>query len=234
MEGTTPVLLVGEGVKVEGEIWLTNPTGSTIVLTAASLSVTLTSGTETGTIQLAPETSIPSGGTKRLLINTGMQPFTPGGSYSATIDLTTSAGVQSIPATFFVVTVLRVGLVADRQVFTGVTAGGKVNGSVVVLNKGNVPVTVGAIADEPLLEVGTTARVLGVGAGGVVAVQPAAGLVPLAGKATFTNATPVIPVGGWANVTFQLTAPAGLGSNLHVRVLPRIATERFAVDLLTS
>jgi hypothetical protein len=232
--GTTPVLLVGEGNSVEGEIWLANPTSAPIKVIEANLSVTLPSGTENGPVQLPPDAAVPANASKRLLINMGMQPFTPPGSYAATIALTTSAGAQSIPANFFVVPVFRVGIAADRHVFTGVKAGAKVKGNVVVLNKGNVPVKVGPMADEPLLEVTSAARVLAVGAGGVVVVQPATGLTPLAGKVTFTNDKPTIAVGGWADVKFQLTAPAGLGANLHLRLLPRIANERFTVDLLTS
>jgi hypothetical protein len=232
--GTTPVLLVAEGSSVEGEIWLANSSGVPVHVTAAQLSVTLATGVETGPIQMPADAAVPANASKRLLISMGMQPFTAPGSYAAKIDLTTSAGSQSIPATFFVAALLRLGLVAERQVFVGVKALAKVSGSVVVVNRGNVAVKVGPIAEEALFEVTTNARVLAVGAGGVVAVEPATGLTPVPGKVTFTNAKPVIPVGGCADVTFQLTVPAGVVANRHLRCLPRIATDRFTIDLLTA
>jgi hypothetical protein len=232
--GTTPVLLRAEGERVQGEVWLVNNSEDAVVVKSAHLSVQLPSGPEEGLIQLPSDAAVPGNTSKRLLISTGMQPFIAPGTYDAAIRLIyPDDSEQSIPATFLIVTLFRLGIVADRQVFTGVKAGAKVKGKVVVLNTGNVPITVSSIPDEPLLEVTTAARVVALGNGGVAAVQPATGLKPLAGKVKFTNDKPEIPVGGWADVNFQLTTPAGLGSNLHVRVLPRIATERFTVDLLT-
>jgi hypothetical protein len=231
--GATPVLLRANGERVEGEVWLTNNSKDPVDVREAHLRVNLVSGPEEGEIKIPPEAAIPGNGIKRLLITMGVEPFTPPGTYDATIRLVTSDGDQSIPATFFIAALLRLELIADPQVFSGVKAGAKLKGKVVVLNKGNVPVPVQSIADEPLHEVSYAARVLAIGTGGAAVVQPATGFKTLAGKVKFTNDKPTVPVGGWADVTFQLTTPAGLGSNLHVRVMPRIATERFAVDLLT-
>jgi len=58
------------------------------------------------------------------------------------------------------------------------------------------------------------------------------GLTP-GGAATFTNTKPTVVPGGWASVDFKLTTPAALAANTQYRVLPRIATERFTIDLLT-
>jgi hypothetical protein len=116
--------------------------------------------------------------------------------------------------------------------FTGVLPSTTTPGSVVVLNKGNTNIVVGPIPDETLLEMVSTPRVLVAGGGGAVSVEPALGLVP-GGTVTFTNTTPTIAPGGWAQVDFHLTTPAALTANRHFRVLPRVATERFVVDLLT-
>jgi hypothetical protein len=231
--GGTPVLLVGEGDKATGEIWLTNASGTDVKVTKASLSVTLATGVETGEIKLPPDALVPARSTRRLLVNAGLLPFTAPGTYPASVDLETSAGPQSIAASFVVLSLFRLAILDQRQVFTGVAGGATVNGSVVVRNAGNVPIAVEPIADEPLLEVTPTDRLLVVDATGGVAVQPSIAATAIAGVATFANATPAIPVGGWADVTYSLTTPAVLPARAHIRVLPRIATERFAIDLLT-
>ena len=233
VEGTVPVLLVCADNQVQSEIWLTNPTPGDIKVDSATLSVTFLTGTETGAIQLPADAAIPADSTRRFAVAMGLKPFVAPGSYGAQIDLGTSAGPQSIPATFVVLSRLAVGLAPSNSVFTGIAASTAVSGTVLVRNKGNVAVTVGAIPDAALFEVTAAPRVLGVDGSGAVSVEPAAGLAPLPGTVTFTNSTPTIPVGGWADVTYQFTTPAGLAPDLHVRVLPRIATERFAIDLLT-
>ena len=87
----------------------------------------------------------------------GLKPFVAPGSYGAQIDLGTSTGPQSISATFVVLSRLAVGLAPSSSVFTGIAASTAVNGTVLVRNKGNVAVTVGAIPDAALFEV-TVAR----------------------------------------------------------------------------
>lgn len=231
VEGTTPVLIFGEGRQVAGEVWLTNPTAGSIDITSATLLVNFPTP-ETGDIALPSGAAIANGATRRLLINTSMQPFTPPGSYSATITLVTSAGNQAIPGTVVIAGSLVPELGPKEQTFTGVTAASTFAGSVVVYNRGNTPIVVGAIPDETLLEMVITPRVLEVVAGGGVTVAPALGMTP-GGTVTFTNTKPTIPPGGWGTVDFNLTTPAVLAANLHFRVLPRIATERFVVNLLT-
>ena len=77
-------------------------------------------------------------------------------------------------------------------------------------------------------------RLLGVGAGGIVQVQPANSLAPLALDLTFTlAATPTIAPAEWARIGFDILVPAGLTTGQHVRALPRIVNDRFNVDLLT-
>jgi hypothetical protein len=43
----------------------------------------------------------------------------------------------------------------------------------------------------------------------------------------------VVAPGTWRPVPVKLTMPATITANRHFRVLPRIATQRFVVDLLT-
>ena len=230
--GTTPVLIVGTGDVVRGELWLSNPGAADLKLTGATITVTLPTGAEAGPIPLPPDVVIPALGVRRMIVEMGMQPLTPPDTYPAVLDLVTSAGNQGIPASMVVTAVSAPVIVPDRVIFDGVAASDVVSGSVVVRNDGNVPITVGPMADEPLLEVRAHPRVLAVGTGGALVVEPAVGLAPT-GTATFTNDTPTIAPGGWAAVAFQLTAPATLATNAHLRALPRIGTERFAVDLLT-
>ena len=230
--GTTPVLIVGTREVVHGELWLSNPGAADVKLTGAAITVTMPTGAEAGPIPLPPDVVVPANGVRRMIVEMGMQPLTAPGTYPAVLDLTTSAGDQGIPASMVVTAVHAPVIVPDRLIFTGVAASAVVDGAVVVRNEGNVAITVGPIADEPLLEVRAHPRVLAVGTGGAMVVEPAVGLAPT-GTATFTNATPTIPPGGWAEVAISLTAPATLASNAHLRALPRIGTERFAVDLLT-
>jgi hypothetical protein len=232
--GTTPVLLLGDGQKVEGEVWFENSSANDVKIDHAVLSVTFSTGLVSAAIGIPPDAAIAAGATRRLLVSVGVPPFTPPASYPASIDLTTSVGGQTIPATFVVPTLLRVAVVADQQVFTGVQSTDVVSGSVVVRNIGNVPVDVGKIPDEQLLEVKATERVLAVNGSGTLIAEPAVGLLAVAGSATFVNPTPTIPVGSWTDLTYQMTVPAGLPTNAHLRVLPRILTERFPIDVLTK
>jgi hypothetical protein len=230
--GGTPVLIVGTGEVVRGEMWLSNPAAADLTLTGATITVTMPTGPEAGQIPLPADVVVPGNGVRRMIVEMGMQPLTEPGAYPAVLDLATSAGSQAVPASLVVTAVTAPVILPERLVFTGVTPSAVVDGSVVVRNAGNVPLTVGPIPDEPLLEVRAHPRVLAVGAGGAMVVEPAVGLAPT-GTATFTNTTPTVPPGGWSAVAFQLTAPAALASNAHLRALPRIGTERFAVDLLT-
>ena len=231
--GTTPILVVGTGEVVRGDLWLSNPTGADVKLTGAKITVTLPSGPEAGDIPLPPEVVVPANGVRRMIVEMGMQPLTAPGSYGAKLLLEMPDNTtQTFDASLVVTQVVAPVIVPDRLLFTGVAASAVVNGSVVVRNEGNVAIVVGPIADEPLLELRAHPRVLAIGTGGAMVVEPALGLAPT-GTATFTNSTPTIPPGGWSPVTFQLTAPATLASNAHLRALPRIGTERFAVDLLT-
>jgi hypothetical protein len=101
-----------------------------------------------------------------------------------------------------------------------------------VRNRGNTPFTVNPIPNEDLVEVVVVPRVLEVGTTGAVTVEPAPGATP-SGSVTFTNPTPTINPGDWAQVDVQITAPASMTADRHFRVMPRIVTERFIVDLLT-
>ena len=100
-----------------------------------------------------------------------------------------------------------------------------------VVNKGNTPIKVGPIPGETMLEVVSIPRVVEV-SGATLSVQPAPGLAP-GGTVTFTNPTKTVAVGGWASIDVTLKMPATLPTNRHFRVLPRIATQRLVVDLLT-
>ena len=234
--GTVPALVLGDEDQLKGEIWLSNSTNAAINISAATLTVTFGTGAETGSLQISSGTSVGANTSKRLLISFGMQPFTPPGTYTASVDLTfdNPAGTQSIPATVMIGERVRIGLATAHAVFNTVAASTTTNSSVVVVNRGNLAFAVHAIADEPLFEVLSTPRLLATGSGGVVVVQPAVGLTPLAQKLTFTNSTPTIPAGGWADVAFSLTTPATLPARAHLRALPRIGTERFTIDLLTA
>lgn len=233
--GSVPVLLRGAADELKGEIWLSNPSTDDVTVSAASISVTFGGGTETAPIQIPPDSVVAGGGSRRLLITQGLEPFTAPDSYSASIDLTTSGGALSIAATAVVEPVVALGFAPVRVVFTSVASSSTLNGEVAVVNRGNVPLTVNTMPVESIFEVTAAPRLVAVADDGTVAVTPADGLAPLAGlELTFTNDTPTIDVGGWANVQFSITTPAGLPANSHLRSLPRIGTERFFVDLLTA
>jgi hypothetical protein len=103
----------------------------------------------------------------------------------------------------------------------------------IVRNVGNIAVTVASMADEPLFE-SWRPRLLGVGTGGIVQVQPATSLAPLALDLKFTlAATPTIVPAGWERIGIDVLVPAGLSTGQHVRALPRIVNDRFNIDLLT-
>jgi hypothetical protein len=229
--GSTPVLLYGEQGQMAGEVWLSNLTGAAIGISGGSLVVNFPAP-ETGTISFPPHAAVPAAATRRLSLALALQPFTLPGSYTATVTLDTVAGTQTIPATAVVASVFLPVLAPGKVTFTGVTPAATLDGSVIVRNRGNTPVVVDTIPGETLAEVAILPRVLKVGTGGAVSVAPAPGSLT-GGAVTFANNTPTISPGDWAQVDFHLTTPATLAAGRHFRILPRIANERFVVDLLT-
>lgn len=228
----TPILILGDAKQVEGEIWLANSGAAEIKVDSATLTVNFPSGTQSGPIFAGSETAVPAGSIRRLLIRSGSSSFTPPGSFTASVDLSTSAGSQTIPATVIVTSSVDLELSTTPVLFTGVVASTTYAGEVVAVNRGNASVAVGPIPDETLLEMVSIPRILAVAPGGAVSLGPAEGLTP-GGTATFTNNTPTIDPGGFAKVDFVLTTPSTLAANRHFRVLPRIVNQRFVIDLLT-
>ena len=232
--GSPTVLLVGGGETAQGEIWLENNTGGDVKIDAATLSVMVGGVDQTGPIPLPADASLAAKSFKRLSIGFGMEPFTAPGQYAAHVDLTTSIGNQTIPATLVVLANAQVAVLPEQPVFSGVLPASTITTAVIVRNVGNVAVTVASVPDEPLFEVVAGQRLLGVGAGGIVQVQPASSLAPLALDLTFTlAATPTIGPAEWARIGIDILVPAGLGLGQHVRALPRIVNDRFNIDLLT-
>ena len=174
--GTGTVLLVGGGETAQGEAWLENNTGGDVKIEKAELSIQVAAVEQTGQIPLPPDETIADKSFRRLSISFGMEPFTAPGQYAAHLDLTTSIGVQVIPASLVVLTNEQVAVLPEQPVFTGVVPPSTITTAVIVRNVGNASVTVDSIADEPLFEVVAGQRLLGVGAGGVVQVQPASSL----------------------------------------------------------
>jgi hypothetical protein len=160
-----------------------------------------------------------------------MPEFAPPGTYDATVTLQTSVGEQVISAVVVIASIFGVELAPGVLTFTKVAKSATLTGTVLVVNRGNTPVEVGAIPDEAILEMVAIPRILAV-SGGTVSVEPAIGMVPGA-NVTFTNDRPTIPPSGWAATEITLTMPATLTADRHFRVLPRIATQRLIVDLLT-
>jgi hypothetical protein len=226
----TPILIFGERDQVEGEVWLTNASGADIKITGARLRVSFPNP-ETAPIPIPHEAGIAAGSTKRLTIRSGMPVFTPAGTYNADITLHTSVGDQVIPASVVIASTFIVQLAPSVLTFTGVKKATTLSGAVLVVNKGNTPIDVVAIPDETMLEMVTTPRILAV-SGGTVSVEPALAMTP-GGTVKFTNASSTVGPGAWASVDIKLKMPAALPANRHFRVLPRIATQRFVVDLLT-
>ena len=225
-----PILIFGELDQIEGEVWLTNTSGAPVTIDSATLTVNFPTP-ETGAIPIPDGAGLAPAETKRLLIRTGMPMFTPGGTYSADITLATSAGGQVIKATVVIADTYVVGLAPSVLTFTGVKKSTSLKGTVLVINKGNTAIKVGSIPNETMLEVVTVPRVVGV-SGATLSVEPAPGLTP-GGTVTFANPTKTVAPGAWAAVDVTLTMPATLPANRHFRVLPRIATQRLVVDLLT-
>jgi hypothetical protein len=231
---STPVLIFGTATEAEGELWLGNSSGADVKIESATLTVNFPApdGTQSGAITLPPDAIVANGTTKRLLIHTGLTLFTAPGSHTATINLVTSAGNQSISATMKVAKSTVVAIADPPLLFTGVVANDTYSDEVVVLNRGNSQITVGDIPDEPLLEMVATPRILSIAPSGSVSVAPALGLTP-GMDVSFTNNKPAIKPGDWATVQFQLTTPGTVAAGRHFRVLPRVVTERFVIDLLT-
>jgi hypothetical protein len=231
VQGSTPILLFGEQDQMQGEVWLSNTTGADVGVSGGTVLVNFATP-ETGAISFPPNATVPAGATRRLALNMAIRPVAVPGSYTATVTLDTSAGSQAIPATAVVASVFLPVVGPSQLTFAGVTSSATLGGSVVVRNRGNVPVVVNAIPDETLVEVVILPSVLSVGTGGSVSVEPAPG-ASTGGTVTFTNNTPTVAPGDWAQVDFALTTPAGLTADRHFRILPRIASQRFVVDLLT-
>jgi|1186.fasta_scaffold08152_3 hypothetical protein len=232
--GTGTILLVGGGETAQGEVWLENDTGGDVKIDRADLSIQVGAVEQHGSIPLPADEGIKHNSYRRLSISLGMEPFTAPGEYVARVDLTTSIGAQSIPALLVVIANAQVAVIAEQPVFTQVVPPTTIATAVVVRNVGNVPVHIDAVPDEPLFDVVAGQRLLGIGAGGVVQVQPASSLVATAHELSFTlGATPTIAPGGWAKIGIDIAVPAGVGTGAHVRALPRIANDRFSIDLVT-
>lgn len=230
VEVTEPILIFGELDRIEGEVWLTNTSGGEVTIDKATLKVNFPTP-ESGPIPLPDKVALPSLATKRLVIQSGMPAYTRGGTFSATIALETSAGNQVITATVVIADTFIVALAPTVLTFTGVKKSTTLTATVLVVNKGNTPITFGTIPSETMLEVVTIPRVIEV-SGASLSVQPAPGLAA-GGTVTFTNPTTTVAPGAWASVVVKLKMPATLPLNRHFRVLPRIATQRLVVDLLT-
>jgi hypothetical protein len=232
--GSPTVLLVGGGETAKGDVWLENNTGGDVKIDSALLTVQVAGVDQTGPIPLPSDASIANNSFKRMSIGFGMEPFTAPGQYVARVDLQTSIGNQTIPATLIVLANAQVAVLPEQPVFVGVVPGSTITTAAIVRNVGNVNVTVASVPDEPLFEVVAGQRLLGVGAGGVVQVQPANSLVPLALDLTFTLATtPTIAPAGWARIGIDVSVPVGVSTGQHLRALPRIVNDRFNLDLLT-
>jgi hypothetical protein len=231
VESPVPILLFGERDQMQGEIWLSNSTPSDIGLNGGTVLVNF--GTpESGAITLPSNTAVPANTTRRLALNMAISPVTPPGVYTATVSLDTAVGPLNTAATAIVAGAVVPALGPAKFTFTGVAPSSVHTATIVVRNRGNTSFTVNAIPDETLVEVVVAPRVLEVGTTGAVTVEPAPGVTP-SGLVTFTNPTPTINPGDWAQVDVQITAPASMTADRHFRVMPRIVTERFIVDLLT-
>jgi hypothetical protein len=232
--GTGTILVIAGGETAQGEVWLENNTGAEVKIEQADLTITVSGVDHTGSIPLPQHEVIADKAFRRLAIGFGMEPFTAPGEYVAHVDLDTSIGIQTIPVTVVVLTNAQVAVIAEQPVFTQVVPPATITTSVIVRNVGNVPVTIDAVADEPLFDVVAGQRLLGVGAGGVVQVQPATSLVATAHTLSFTlAATPTIPPAGWSKIDLDIAVPVGVGTGGHVRALPRIVNDRFSIDLVT-
>ena len=170
--GTGTILLVGGGETAQGEVWLENNTGGEVKIEDVHLTVTVGGADQTGRIPLPADEVIANQSFRRLSISFGMEPFTAPGEYAARVDLDTSVGAQSIPAVLVVVANAQLAVLCEQPVFTKVVPPTTLATAVIVRNLGNVAVDVDAIVDEPLFEVAAGQRLIGVGAGGVVQVQP--------------------------------------------------------------
>lgn len=230
VEVPTPVLIFGEGEQLAGEVWLTNSSGGEVKITGALLKVDFPQP-ETGPIALPDEVVMRVGATRRLTIRSGMPAYTPPGTFPAKITVQTSVGDQAIPASVVIAAVVNVGLAPSVTTLTGATSSSTHTVTVLVANRGNVPVAVGTIPAETLQEMVSVPRVLEV-SGGTVRVEPAVGTAP-GGAVTFASTPTTVPPAGWVAVDVLLTLPATLPADRHFRLLPRIANTRFVVDLLT-
>jgi hypothetical protein len=232
--GTGTILLVGGGETAQGEVWLENNTGAEVKVEDAHLTITVGGVQQTGRIPIPADEVIGKQSFRRLSIALGMEPFTAPGEYVAQVDLDTSIGPQTIPALLIVLANAQVAVLCEQPVFTGVVPPATLSTAVIVRNVGNVAFDVDTIVDEPLFEVVAGQRLLGVGAGGVVQVQPASSLVATTHELTFTlGSTPTIAPAEWAKVGVDIGVPAGLPKELHVRALPRLGNDRFSIDLVT-
>ena len=230
LKTSTPILIFGKLDGAEGEVWLENTSGTDIKVDKADVTVTVNGVMEQGTIVFADET-IADHSIKRLVFRFGLNPFVAPGTYPGQVVLATSAGPLHVDASLIVAQIFVLELAETSLVLAGVTSNTTHQAAVVAMNRGNVPVTVGQIPDETVFELATEPRVLTAEVGGNISVTPGPAVAP-AGTVKFTNVKPTIGPGDWSLVTFEIETPS-LNTDGHFRVMPRIATQRFVVDLLT-
>jgi hypothetical protein len=225
-----PVLVYAERDRFAGTVWLTNGTGADVTLQRATMHVQLPTP-ESADIPLPADTVMAPGATRQLTVQTAIPTFTAPGEFPGHIDLESTAGVQTITLTLVVVPVVEAAVGPEPLTLTGVQPGATVGARLVVVNRGNVPFTLGPVPPEDVFEVVVVPRVVEVD-GATLRVAPAPSTAS-AGQATFSDPGVVVEPGSWAAVTLDISLPQGLTADRHYRVLPRLATARAVVDLLT-
>ena len=187
---------------------------------------------ETGAISFPASAEVPAGATRRLGLTMTLQPFTVPGFYPATITIQTNTGPETIPATAVVASVFLPMLAPATITFTDVTPATTLDSSLIVRNRGQHPDRgeqhsrrdPGRGRDPaPRAQIRYWRK----------CVRRSSARLIDGVAVTFTNNTPTISPGDWAQVEFHLTTRATLAADRHFRILPRIVNERFVVNLLT-
>ena len=234
--GSPTVLLVGGGETAQGEVWLENNTGGDVKIEQARRSRSRSPpSSRPARYRCHPMRRSPTSRSSGCRSASGWSPSPHPGQYVAHVDLTTSIGIQTIPASLVVL--------AER-------AGGRPPGAAGVQRgwcrrrRSRPPSSfaTSATSRSPSRRLPTNRSSKSSRASGCSASAPAGSSrcsrrptslrSPL--DLTFTlAATPTIGPAEWARIGIDILVPAGLGTGRHVRALPRIVNDRFNIDLLT-
>ena len=235
------VIFAGDPGALSADVWLENRAASELHIRRASVLSKVVRAAEPGDSGRLARIQVP----KRiqphechhLAVSFDVDPFTPPGTYDASIVLEGVDGNTIFPAQIVVTQNYSLSIEPDQIVLT-VPPGGTGEGEVVVSNDGNVPIEVGPMGEytledrwrEPVCCCSCHEE-----EGDRIAEADGESSVDdrRIGAVVIDNDPMTVEPGATVVVRFVARVPPDLPMNMHLRARPRIGIERFSLDVIT-